>query len=86
MPHENCLDPANDIHAIDCPSNPRYAKPDYDQYRHGRRCGNCGTTVPGARTLVVDWREDYLCDKCVDSFDWSDWTYNGDAYRRNSNG
>jgi hypothetical protein len=57
-------------------------KPAYDQYSHGRHCGNCGTTVPGPRTAVIDWREDWLCDKCIASFDWSDWQCVYGAYIR----
>jgi len=28
-----------------------------------------------AATTVTDWRTDYLCDRCVASFDWSGWTF-----------
>jgi hypothetical protein len=59
-------------------------KPKYNQFNPLLpRCANCGTNQRGARTLVIDWREDYLCDPCVDSFDWSEgWTYDGASYRR----
>ena len=44
------------------------------------RCCNCGCTeeksgIP-ATTVVIDWRGPYLmCDACIASHDWSDWTF-----------
>jgi hypothetical protein len=53
----------------------------------GTLCGNCGRTAAQAgctlRTRVTDWRTEYMCDRCVLSFDWADWTFDGVAtYRR----
>jgi hypothetical protein len=49
-------------------------------------CANCGRTEEQAgctiRTRVIDWRTDYLCAKCVASYDWSDWDYDGVATYR----
>jgi hypothetical protein len=43
------------------------------------RCGCCGTTeaksgVP-ITTVVVDFRTELMCDKCVARHDWSDWIF-----------
>ena len=38
------------------------------------RCGNCGTSE-NVVTVVIDWRTEVLCDRCVARFDWSDWTF-----------
>jgi hypothetical protein len=48
-------------------------------------CGNCGRSETHAnpiRTRVIDWRIDYLCGECVQSYDWSDWTFDGVATYR----
>jgi hypothetical protein len=45
-------------------------------------CENCGTH--GGQpdwSVVIDWRTDYLCPKCVASFDWSDWWHVGNLYQ-----
>lgn len=43
------------------------------------RCGCCGQTeeksgVP-ATTIVIDFRAELMCDRCVANHDWSDWTF-----------
>lgn len=43
------------------------------------RCGNCGqqesqSGIP-VTTIVVDWRAEMLCDRCVASHDWQDWNF-----------
>lgn len=53
-----------------------------------KRCVNCGQTEEQRQapitTIVVDWRVDVMCDACVASFDWSDWTFDPvlNVYRR----
>ena len=38
------------------------------------RCGNCGTSE-NAVTVVIDWRTDLLCDRCIARFDWSNYAF-----------
>lgn len=53
-----------------------------------KRCTNCGRTEAQTETpittVVADWRIDVMCDGCVATFDWSDWTFDPllNVYRR----
>jgi hypothetical protein len=55
-----------------------------DLVKQGRRCGGCGTTNVPAETIVIDWRPELLCERCVANHDWSDWTFDPvlNVYRR----
>ena len=45
-------------------------------------CDNCGRHQGDRHdwSVVIDWRTDYLCPKCIASFDWSDWDHEGNVY------
>ena len=45
-----------------------------DMRATGTICGNCGGTDSPIRTRVVDWGTEYLCDRCIASYKWDDWT------------
>jgi hypothetical protein len=69
MPADDCVD-----HELS-----RTYREAYAQHIEPRRCANCGNTEESdgriIRTTVIDWRTDELCDPCVASYDWSDWSY-----------
>jgi hypothetical protein len=46
-----------------------------DLVRREERCGNCGSRNRPASTVVIDWRTELMCDRCVATFDWSDWEF-----------
>lgn len=50
------------------------------------RCGRCGTRNRPADTIVIDWRTERLCDRCVARFDWRGWEFDPvlNAYFRRS--
>ena len=49
----NCLDPIHDVHAIDCPLNPRYEAP--DEYPHNPENYTC----PGEGIKCLCWDIDH---------------------------
>jgi hypothetical protein len=44
-----------------------------------KRCANCGSThePDGTQitTVVIDWRTDVMCSRCIANFDWSQWIF-----------